>query len=85
MINFRVIKTVVIDDIPKNNAVLILTNPLRKLLNEPNKDVDPTTNKEYDVAIIGLSIKTYTSIGTIKIEPPPPINPNEIPTSADKK
>ena len=31
---------------------------------------------------MGFSPITYTKIGTVKIEPPPPIRPNEIPTSA---
>ena len=51
----------------------------------PTKEVQPTINKEYDVAIIGCIPIMYTKIGKVKIEPPPPIKPKEMPTRAAKK
>lgn len=64
---------------PNNNPVLKSTKPFRQLLNEPIKLVEPTTNKEYDVASMGDTPNRYTKTGTVSIEPPPPINPNDMP------
>jgi hypothetical protein len=35
------------------------------------------------MAIVGESAKRYTRMGIVKMEPPPPINPIEIPISAE--
>lgn len=37
------------------------------------------------MASVGDNAKRYTNTGTIKMEPPPPIKPNDKPTSADAK
>jgi len=82
MIIFLVIKTVTTEVTPNNNAILKSTRPLRQLLNEPIKLVDPTTNNEYDVARMGDTPNKYTKTGTARIDPPPPIRPSEMPINS---
>jgi hypothetical protein len=53
--------------------------------NAPTKEEAPTINKEYAVAKIGLTPKRYTRTGTVKMDPPPPISPSEIPISNEAK
>ena len=83
MMSFLIIKTVTMDEMPNNNVVLKSTKPLRQLLKAPIRLVEPTINKEYDVASTGDTLNKYTKTGTVRIEPPPPINPNEIPINKD--
>ena len=47
---------------------------------EPTREVIPTINKEYAVAITGLRPNIYTRIGKESIDPPLPINPRIKPT-----
>ena len=72
-----------IDGIPKTIAVLILTNPFLKYAIEPIAAVKPTINSEYAVAETASTEKRYTNTGTVKILPPLPINPSEIPIRID--
>ena len=43
--------------------------------------VIPTTNKLYPVAATGFILNRKTIIGTVRMEPPLPNTPSEIPTS----
>ena len=66
---------------PKRNAVLKFTSFCFAFKITPIKLETPTTNKEYAGAVSEASTpKMYTRIGTVKIEPPPPIRPKERPT-----
>ena len=51
-----------------------LSNNIEKTMSAKRADT-PTINSEYDVAVIAFKSKKYTSIGTVKIEPPLPIMP----------
>jgi hypothetical protein len=44
----------------------------------------PTIKREYAVANEGVIPATYTNTGTVRIEPPPPIKPNEMPIKSAK-
>lgn len=50
---------------------------------DPTKLVAPTTNNEYVVANTASISNRYTSTGTVRMLPPPPINPSEIPIKRD--
>jgi hypothetical protein len=78
-ISFLVIKTVTIEDRPNNRTVFRSIHPCLKLLNDPIRLVEPTINKEYEVANTGETPNRYTNTGRVNIDPPPPISPNEIP------
>jgi hypothetical protein len=67
------------EGIPKIMAVLRFTKPSLNLGIAPTNAVAPTMNKEYAMATIGSTLNRYTKTGTVSIEPPPPINPSEIP------
>lgn len=47
----------------------------------PTRDVVPTTNNEYAVAVTGLRASRYTKIGTVRIDSPPPNHPSVRPTT----
>ena len=46
----------------------------RKFLRVPIKEVTPTINKEYNVAVTGIIFNTYTNTGTVRIDPPHQLN-----------
>jgi len=78
--NRRVRYTAIKAGIAKITATFTSTIPLERFLILPTRDVVPTTNKEYAVAVTGLSASKYTKIGTVKIDPPPPNKPSVRPT-----
>ena len=64
-----------------NNALVASFSLALAFLIVPTKDVVPTTNNEYAVAVIGFTCNTYTIIGTVSMDPPPPVSPKTIPIS----
>lgn len=80
MIQRRVTYTEMMDGIPKSIAVLICTFPFRYCWILPIRAVTPTIKSEYAVAVEVGICRTYTSIGTVSMDPPLPIRPREIPT-----
>ena len=69
------------EGIAKTKAVLYSIRFFLAFLIVPTKDVVPTTNNEYAVAVIGFTCNTYTIIGTVSIDPPPPVSPKTTPIS----
>jgi hypothetical protein len=45
----------------------------------PTNEVLPTIKSESEVAIVGSTAKNTTRIGTVRIDPPPPMRPNTMP------
>jgi len=83
--NFRVKKMAVTEDIKKKTDVLGWINPFLKLVKEPMILESATMKREYGVAVNGEIPNKYTRIGTVRIEPPPPINPKKSPTKTAPK
>jgi hypothetical protein len=82
-IHLRVAKTAKIEGAPKTKAVFTWTNPCLNLGQTPTKLLNPTINREYAVASTGSTPKRYTKTGTVKMEPPPPIKPKDIPITIE--
>jgi hypothetical protein len=82
--NCRVKKTVTIAGKPKNKETRRSINLFKWLLIAPTKLVEPTINNEYEVAVSGERWKRYTSSGTVRIDPPLPVIPSDIPINAAK-
>ena len=82
--NFRVKKTVTIEGSPNNKETRKSINLFKWLLIAPTKLVEPTINNEYEVAVSGERWKRYTSSGTVRIDPPLPVIPSDIPINAAK-
>ena len=57
----------------------------RKFLRVPTKEVNPTINKEYAVAVTGIIFNTYTNTGTVRIDPPAPVKPKTIPITTAQR
>lgn len=68
-----------IDGNPKTTAVRKSMFPMRIWLKEPTKLVSPTMNSEYAVDKTGSIWNRYTNMGTVSMDPPPPISPSESP------
>jgi hypothetical protein len=83
--NFLELKTPIIEGMPKIKMVLKSTNFCFILEITPAILLSPTMAKEYVVASKGDTWKKYTNRGTVNIEPPLPIRPNEMPISIDTK
>jgi hypothetical protein len=83
--NLRVAYTDAMEGIPKMMAVFTLINPCLYFGKAPTNELAPTTKSEYAVAKIGSTPNKYTKTGTVKMDPPPPIRPSEIPMSSEAK
>ena len=62
------------------NPVRISTFRARQRPRKPTNDVTPTAASEIPTASRGATPRPYTSNGTAKIAPPPPVRPSEKPT-----
>jgi len=79
----RAIKTLVIEAEPNRKTVLKCTRPSRKFLKAPTRLEIPTIKSEYDIAMVGEIPNKYTRMGMVKMEPPPPIIPMDMPMNKD--
>ena len=69
------------DGIPNSVTALKSTSLFEYALIPPARLVVPTMNNELVVASNGFTPNKYTRTGTVKIEPPLPIIPSEMPIS----
>ena len=74
-----------IEGIPNSVTDLKSTKPLEYARIPPTKLVMPTMNNEQVVASNGFTCIKYTSTGTVRIEPPLPIIPSEMPINIAAK
>mmetsp|Transcript_125124 Transcript_125124/g.400768 ORF Transcript_125124/g.400768 Transcript_125124/m.400768 type:complete len:217 (-) Transcript_125124:61-711(-) len=70
-------------DKPKMAPILQATFPARACATSAARLVMPTTTSDMAMAFLGSTPSTYTKIGTVKMEPPPPSNPRDTPMKKD--
>ena len=74
-----------IEGIPNSITALRSTWFFVNDLTPPARLAVPTINNELVVANNGFIPIRYTNTGTVSIEPPPPIIPNEMPINIDAR
>jgi hypothetical protein len=83
--HFRTTRAEKIDGRPNRKAVFRSTCFFMYDSIAPERELAPTTKSEYPVAVTASSFIIYTSMGTVRMDPPAPIIPSEMPIRVASK